>query len=81
MRRREEPQDSCVACHMPRYQASDIVHSAATDHTIVRHRGKAGADPHGPDGPPVDITLAELAVEAFYPADASTAAALRAMAD
>ena len=26
------------------------------------------------------ITLAELAVEAFYPADAATAAALRAMA-
>ena len=31
-------------------------------------------------GTPVDITLAELAVEAFYPADAATAAALRAMA-
>lgn len=31
-------------------------------------------------GTPVDITLAELAVEAFYPADAATAAMLRAMA-
>jgi transcriptional regulator with XRE-family HTH domain len=31
-------------------------------------------------GTPVDITLAELAVEAFYPADAATADALRAMA-
>jgi transcriptional regulator with XRE-family HTH domain len=29
-------------------------------------------------GTPVDITLAELAVEAFYPADAATAQALRA---
>ena len=28
-------------------------------------------------GTPVDITLAELAVEAFYPADATTAEALR----
>jgi hypothetical protein len=28
-------------------------------------------------GTPVDITLSELAVEAFYPVDASTAAALR----
>jgi transcriptional regulator with XRE-family HTH domain len=32
-------------------------------------------------GTPVDITLAELAIESFYPADAATAAALRAMAD
>lgn len=32
-------------------------------------------------GTPVDITLAELAVEAFYPADAGTAAALRALAE
>lgn len=31
-------------------------------------------------GTPVDITLAELAIEAFYPADAATAEALRAMA-
>ena len=28
-------------------------------------------------GTPVDITLSELALEAFYPADAATAAALR----
>ena len=28
-------------------------------------------------GTPVDITLSELAVEAFYPADAATAEALR----
>jgi transcriptional regulator with XRE-family HTH domain len=31
-------------------------------------------------GTPVDITLAELAVEAFYPADSSTADALRVLA-
>ena len=31
-------------------------------------------------GTPVDITLSELAVEAFYPADATTAEALRQMA-
>jgi transcriptional regulator with XRE-family HTH domain len=31
-------------------------------------------------GTPVDITLAELAIEAFYPADAETAARLRALA-
>ncbi len=32
-------------------------------------------------GTPIDVTLAELAVEAFYPADAATADALRAAAD
>jgi hypothetical protein len=31
-------------------------------------------------GTPVDITLAELAIEAFYPADAATAEALRRLA-
>ena len=30
-------------------------------------------------GTPVDITLSELALEAFYPADAATAEALRRM--
>ena len=29
-------------------------------------------------GTPIDITLSELAIEAFFPADAATAAALRA---
>jgi hypothetical protein len=28
-------------------------------------------------GTPVDVTLSELAIEAFYPADAETGAALR----
>ena len=32
-------------------------------------------------GTPIDITLSELAVEAFYPADAATAEALRRMAN
>jgi len=31
-------------------------------------------------GTPVDITLSELAIEAFFPADAATADALRALA-
>jgi hypothetical protein len=32
-------------------------------------------------GTPVDITLSELALETFFPADAATAAALRQLAD
>jgi Tfp pilus assembly protein PilF len=29
-------EDSCIDCHMPRYSATDIPHTAATDHRIVR---------------------------------------------
>jgi hypothetical protein len=32
--------DSCIDCHMPRYPASDIAHTAATNHRIVRRPGK-----------------------------------------
>jgi hypothetical protein len=32
-------------------------------------------------GTPVDITLAELALESFFPADAATADSLRRLAD
>ena len=31
-------------------------------------------------GSPLDVTVAELAIESFYPADASTADAMRALA-
>ena len=32
-------------------------------------------------GTPMDITVSELAIESFFPADAATGAALRAMAE
>jgi hypothetical protein len=35
-RLRRHKQDSCIVCHMPHYTASDIAHTAATDHRIVR---------------------------------------------
>ena len=41
----------------------------------------SGMTPLGLDtvfGAPMDVTLAELAIEAFYPADETTAAAMRA---
>jgi hypothetical protein len=43
-RLRRSAADSCIDCHMPRYGASDIPHTAATDHRILRG-GKA--PPHG----------------------------------
>jgi hypothetical protein len=38
VRLRASKDDSCILCHMPHYSASDIAHTAATDHRIVRKR-------------------------------------------
>ncbi len=59
VRRKQEPADSCVACHMPRAGTSDIVHTAATDHRIVRKAGveptNRGGDRAAPDLPLLDF--------------------------
>src|SRR5216684_235545 len=39
-RLKQQPDDSCVACHMPRFQSSDIAHTAVTDHRILRTPSK-----------------------------------------
>jgi Flp pilus assembly protein TadD len=36
VRREKSKQDSCIECHMPRYNIEDIPHSAASDHGIPR---------------------------------------------
>jgi hypothetical protein len=56
-RRRTQADDSCIACHMPRYDTADIAHAAATNHRIVRrppspdarqaHPGVSGEAPPG----------------------------------
>jgi hypothetical protein len=38
-RRKQNAEDSCIACHMPPSATSDIVHTAASDHRIIRQRG------------------------------------------
>jgi len=35
-RRRQDPADSCIDCHMPRQAVTNVAHTAATDHRIVR---------------------------------------------
>jgi tetratricopeptide (TPR) repeat protein len=45
-RRRQEPADSCAACHMPRGD-TDIPHIAFTHHRIGRHTKGHSADPEG----------------------------------
>jgi Flp pilus assembly protein TadD len=44
-RRRQVADDSCIACHMPRYPPADIAHASATDHRIVRHAAVASLPP------------------------------------
>jgi hypothetical protein len=38
--------DSCIDCHMPRYAASDIAHTAATDHRILRRKAAGDRRPN-----------------------------------
>jgi Flp pilus assembly protein TadD len=38
-RRAREPEDSCIACHMPSRGASDVAHVSMTDHRIPRTAG------------------------------------------
>ena len=35
-RKEKNPDTSCIGCHMPRFNASDIPHTAQTDHRILR---------------------------------------------
>jgi hypothetical protein len=48
-RRRTSAADSCVECHMPRYGAADIPHTASTDHRIVRRPDRQPPKPVDPD--------------------------------
>jgi hypothetical protein len=57
--RLEKNQNSCIDCHMPRYTASDIVHTAATDHTVPRRPGAA------PRGGPSAARAGDLLVDFF----------------
>jgi hypothetical protein len=48
--RRKQDNDNCIACHMPRYNTSDIPHTAATDHRVPLRPGArrhAGGPPEG----------------------------------
>jgi tetratricopeptide (TPR) repeat protein len=43
----ENKEDSCIACHMRRYEAADIPHNASTNHRILRHPTQQdAAKPH-----------------------------------
>ena len=37
----ESPDDSCIQCHMPRFKMTDIIHTATTDHRVLRNARSA----------------------------------------
>jgi tetratricopeptide (TPR) repeat protein len=43
-RHRPSINDACVACHMPRLQASNVPHTSQTDHRILRHAAPSRRD-------------------------------------
>jgi hypothetical protein len=51
-RRRHNTEDSCIDCHMPRADSSNIAHTSITDHRIVRR-----PRPEPADETPRDFTL------------------------
>lgn len=53
-RRKTSPSDSCIDCHMTRFPASDIDHTASTDHRVLRRPGKLAPHtaPGAEGGPP-----------------------------
>jgi tetratricopeptide (TPR) repeat protein len=58
-RLRENKDDSCIACHMPHYEAEDVAHTAETDHRIVRR-------PRQPAGPSVPAVTAGPLLVPFH---------------
>src|SRR5262249_47840441 len=40
---RQEKEDDCAACHMPRFPSGNIAHTAVTDHRILRRPDDSGS--------------------------------------
>jgi predicted CXXCH cytochrome family protein len=60
-RKQTTPEDSCIVCHMPRSGSSDIVHTAVTDHRILRK-----PEPRGEDKPALGFQPGEIPVVHFH---------------
>jgi tetratricopeptide (TPR) repeat protein len=69
-RRARDKNDSCIACHMPRRQTSDVAHAALTDHRILR-RAEAASRPAAPPRRllPGEIPLAHFHKDLVDPDD------------
>ena len=47
-RRRQDVEDSCVVCHMPRLNANDVPHTSQTDHRILKRPKELASMPRQP---------------------------------
>ena len=43
--KRDQQQDSCIACHMPKATSKDIVHASQTDHRVLRSPAAMAEEP------------------------------------
>lgn len=48
---REPARGSCIACHMPRFSASDVPHTAQTDHRVLRAPADNSPQPESNEAP------------------------------
>jgi Tfp pilus assembly protein PilF len=58
-RSRRGQAEDCVACHMPRLAITNIPHTAATDHRILRAPGPGSEGRRGAPGPPSGVPLVD----------------------
>lgn len=74
-RRRQQPEDSCIACHMPSADLARVPHTANTDHriTVPGRRREAFSDSGSaefPDVPGAPLTQSErMRADAVWAAD------------
>jgi hypothetical protein len=69
VRRQQNKEDSCVACHMPR-TGSEVSHTSITDHRIPRQARGPGKGPAGPRPLPTPDGLVPFHRDLLEPADA-----------
>ena len=76
-REHASPRCSCIACHMPRYSNSDVVHAAATDHRILR---RPADHPPGPRTDRDDARFVDFYQDRFPQGDPQAEAHARSWA-
>jgi tetratricopeptide (TPR) repeat protein len=69
VRHKESREDNCAQCHMARFASSDIVHTAVTDHRILR-KPEVGKRPSAPYAMrPGEVPLAHFHADLADPKD------------
>jgi tetratricopeptide (TPR) repeat protein len=73
LRQQQQKDDSCTACHMPRFQSFDIAHTAVTNHRILRRQEIAPPGSRQPaKARPGGIPIVNFFAKDSAPQDASS---------